>query len=87
MGAVDTPWTLDSTSPGHQFFAITPSDTDALPHITRGIYVGVGGDIAIEDPGETAVVFKNAIAGTIIPVMTRQVNSTNTTATNLVGVY
>lgn len=75
------------TFPGHAF-AITPSDSDDY----KGgivVYVGVGGDVAIvpfQGDGSTAVTFKNLPAGACVPVVARKVMSTNTTATNLVGV-
>jgi hypothetical protein len=66
--------------------AITPSDTTILD--ACAIYVGVGGDVAVMPAGGTsAVTFKNAPAGSVIPLTVVKVMSTNTTATNMVGVY
>ena len=68
--------------------AITPNDSTDLPlGICRAIYVGVGGDISIDDLSGETVVFKNAISGSVIPVQTARVNATGTTATNLVALY
>lgn len=52
----------------------------------RAIYVGVGGDISIVCNGIT-VVYKNAVAGSVIPVNSTNVTTTNTTATDLVALY
>lgn len=76
------------TIPGARFAAITKSDTVNLTYVTRGIYVGVGGDISAEGAiSGTAVVFKGAVAGSVLPLQVTRVNSTATTATDLVGLY
>lgn len=76
------------SAPAGNAAAITPSDSADLSVDARSIYVGVGGDIAlIPIGGRTAVTFKNAAAGSVIPVQTARVMSTNTTATNLVALW
>lgn len=65
--------------------AITPSDTTGFGQC-RGIYVGVGGDVVAVVNG-AAVTFKNAPSGAILPVQATRVNSTSTTATNLIALY
>ena len=68
--------------------AITPSDTVSLPFITRGIYVGVAGNITCVLPNSTtAVTFIGVLAGSILPIQTSRVNSTATTAGSLVALY
>ena len=72
--------------------AITPNDSTDLPlGVCRGIYVGVTGDISIDDlSGEAAgesVVFVGVIGGTVLPVQTARVNATGTDATSLVALY
>lgn len=74
-------------NPAGGFFSITPSDVSNFTQQARGIYVGVGGDIAVVSAQGTVVTFKNAVAGTILPVRCKRVNVTNTTATNLVGLF
>ena len=68
---------------------ITPSDsTDVSPGVCSAIYVGVGGDVAIYSLGSsTPVIFKNAVAGQILPLRARRVLATGTTATNLIALY
>ena len=51
----------------------------------RGIYVGVGGIINLELEDGDTVVFKGAVAGTVIPVRAVEVLSATTTATDLVA--
>lgn len=75
------------TAPGNGFFALTPDDVIDEPNgAFRAIYVGVAGDIAAVGINGVAVTFKNAVAGSIIPIICRRINVTNTTATNLVGI-
>jgi hypothetical protein len=69
--------------------AVTPSNTVALPGgVCRGLYVGGAGDVAavLADQG-AAVTFVAVPAGTFMPVRVFRVNSTGTTATNLVALY
>lgn len=78
-------------------FTITKSDSTIFPNqatsvggaqITKAIYVGGSGDLAVVMNGSTsAITFPGVIGGTILPISVRQVMSTNTTATNIVGIY
>jgi hypothetical protein len=72
-----------------QLRAVTPSDTLDLPSGTcRALWVGGAGDVAlIADRDSAAVTIKAVDAGTILPVRTRRVMSTNTTATSIVALY
>lgn len=69
--------------------AVTPSDTVDLPDWPNrpytGLYVGVTGDVALVQENGVAVTFKAAPAGTVLNLRFRRINSTNTTATNLVA--
>lgn len=68
--------------------AITPHDTNELTHVTRGIYVGAAGDVVVVLFNDsTAVTFKNAAAGSVLPVRAKIVKSTGTTAMNLIALY
>jgi len=65
--------------------AVTPSDTARI-HLV-GLYIGTGGDIAVVPAREGAVAVTLAAvpAGSIIPLAIRQVLSTGTTASGIVG--
>lgn len=67
--------------------AVTPSDSDDLPWLTRGLYIGGDGDVAAVRSDGTAVTFKGLVAGSVLPINARRVNSTNTSATNIVALY
>lgn len=71
---------------GTQAIAVTKSDaTEYYPPIT--LYVGGTGNVAVVDAlGGASVIFTAVPAGTVLPVRVRQVLSTGTTATALVGV-
>ena len=72
-------------APASHAFAISPSDADDLPSVTRALYVGSGGAIAVHMlSGETAV-FTNVASGTVLPLRLRRVLETGTSATDLVG--
>ncbi len=78
--------TTSALESGQNFFAITAHDsTNFTQGTVRGIYVGVGGDVVAINENSTAVTFKNTVAGSVLPIKAIRVNSTNTTATNLVG--
>lgn len=68
-------------------FAITKSDTEELPFVTRRIFVGTGGDVKLAGPDQTdgqAVIYK-AASGSYLYVAARKVLSTGTTASALIG--
>jgi hypothetical protein len=67
--------------------AVTPHDsTNFAAGECRGLYVGVAGDITAIING-VAVLFKGVPQGSILPVRCTRVNSTATTATDMVALY
>lgn len=78
--------TPDSSS--SRFTEITPTDDATFTdQESRAIFVGVGGDINIDDETGTATVHKNVANGAILPLRSRRVRSTSTTATDIVFWY
>lgn len=75
------------SAPARSAVAITPSDVTDLTDVCRGVYVGGPGNIAAVMLTGEVVTFVGAVAGSVIPVRVKRVNSTNTTATNLVALY
>lgn len=64
--------------------AITPSDTAG--NSFRAIYVGGAGNVAVDpESGSGSVTFTAPPVGTIIPIRTKRVLATGTTATLLIG--
>lgn len=74
-------------SPASYAFDVTPHDTNDLSYTTRGIYVGVSGDVKVDMAGSGTVTFVGMAAGVFHPMRVTRVYSTGTTATNIVGVY
>ncbi len=72
-------------SPAYDAFVITPTNAVALATVTRAIYVGTGGDIALTMKSGSAVTLKSVPSGSIVPVRATEVAATGTTASNLVG--
>ena len=67
-------------------FAITTSDSVNLRNVAV-VYVGVSGNIQVTTANGDIVTFSNLNAGSVLPVQVLRVWATNTTATNLVGIY
>lgn len=72
--------------------AVTTSDaTDTTATATKGLWVGVGGDVAVKMVGDgsggTAVTLKNVPSGTYVPGAFIRIMATNTTATNIISFY
>lgn len=74
------------TSPPEHALEIAPSDVAALPHLTRALYVGGTGDLALDLQG-VVVRLANVPAGSFLPLRARQVRATGTTATGIVGFW
>lgn len=70
--------------------AVTPSDTANIPGpnalLTDALYIGGAGIVQAVFQDDIVVPF-TAVAGEIIPVRVKRVNSTGTTATLMVGLY
>ena len=66
--------------------AVTPSDTVNLRDLCRAIYVGVSGNVAVVFPDDTVVTFTAVPVG-ILEVQAKRINSTNTTATDMVALF
>lgn len=74
--------------PGTKLTSITKSDaTDLTSLKIRALWVGGAGDVAVIALNDTAAVtIAGVLAGTLLPIAVVKVMSTNTTATNIVGV-
>ncbi len=81
-------WTLvSSTDTSETIEAITTSDSTDFSASPRAIYVGGAGNISVYTSANTTVVFNNCQAGTVLPIKVKRVNTTGTTATNLIALY
>lgn len=65
--------------------AVTPHDTNELTNVSRAIWVGGAGNMAIVTKEGETVTIPGIPAGTMLWVRAKQVKSTNTTATLIVA--
>jgi hypothetical protein len=87
--------------PARNNIAVTPSDTrdvtnpsgDNAPYYAKALYIGVTGNVAVVASGDksnsgqgTPVIYVSVPVGWF-PIQIRRVMATNTTATNIVGLY
>lgn len=66
-------------------FAVTPSDSVNHPTIARWLWVGTTGNVAVVFPSGNVVTLTSVPTGTLLRVSSIRINSTNTTASNMVG--
>ncbi len=76
------------TDPSRFAVAITPSDSVDIQggQLTRGVYCGGAGNIYAVIGGNT-VAFIGVLTGTVLTIRCSRINSTSTTATNLVALF
>ncbi len=70
-------------SPYSKAVAATPSDSADLPFVTRAVYVGGSGDVAVQLRDGTSVTFTAVPVG-LLKIRAHRVLATGTDATNLV---
>lgn len=63
-------------------FTITPSDVTVIA--AEVLYIGTTGNVAVVTVGGTTITFSNVPVG-ILPIRCTKVMSTNTTASNIIG--
>lgn len=87
-------WT--SSDSGQNAWLIVKSDTTVFPpmatagspiQVTKAVYVGGTGDLNVVMNGGQTVLFSAVQAGSLLPISVKQVLSTNTTATLMIGVW
>lgn len=76
------------SGPATNAVAVTPHDSTNIGSPTRALWIGGAGNISVEMNGVgSAVVFQGIAAGSLLPVSVTRVNSTSTTATQIVALY
>lgn len=80
--------TLLSILKARDFKTVTPSNSTSFTDgLSIGLYLGVAGDVSVVTKAGSTVVLKNLTAGVIHPIPCTRVNSTDTTATDILAVY
>ncbi len=74
-------------SPPEEAAALLPDDAARLPHVTRALYVGAGGDITVEFLSGDVVRLANVQPGSFLPLRIVRLLATGTTAGDLVGLW
>lgn len=72
--------------PAQRPFAINPDDNAPLTYVTKGMYVGFGGDVTLRGvDSEADVTYRNLPDASYIAVRARYVRATGTTASAMIG--
>jgi len=79
--------TADATVSARRATTVITSDTVVYEQPTRGVYVGVGGNVTVEMVSGGIVTFVGVLAGTLLPIQVDRIYATGTTATSLVALY
>jgi len=66
--------------------AVTPADGADLANLARALYVGTTGDVKVDTIDGSTITFKFVPVG-ILPVQTKRVYATGTTASNIVALW
>lgn len=72
------------SNPSGLAFAATPHDSTDESQAGRAFYVGGAGNVSAVGVSGDAVTFTAVPAGAIIPLRVKRINSTGTTATDIV---
>lgn len=79
---------LNSNEPAANAVAVTPNDSTDLTYVSRGIYCGTAGNLAVIMAGNGATVtFVGLAAGSVLSVRASRVMATNTTITSIVNLF
>lgn len=83
----------DLINPANHAVSVTPSDSTSLllngkeQMAPKGLYVGTGGNLAVQFGNAASITFSNVLGGTLLPIRPHKVMSTSTTASNIVALY
>lgn len=76
----------DATVSAYNAIAVTPNDATNLA-VTRGLYVGTGGNVKVTMAYKSVVTFTNVPDGSILPVQVTRVWADLTTASDIIALY
>lgn len=89
MAATDdyASYTTPPYAPCRHIAAVTPNDNADLANVTRFLFVGGAGAIAVVTAGGETVTMTGVAAGSVLPIAVSRVKSTGTTATNIAALW
>jgi hypothetical protein len=73
--------------PASNAAAVTPNDSTDLAAVSRALFVGGAGNIAVTMAGGQSITFTGVTAGAVLPIRVSRILSTGTTATSIVAVW
>jgi hypothetical protein len=85
VSAVDQFNTDDLLAPARNAAAVTPSDSAPLAYVTKKLWVGGAGNLAVIMANGETVTYTSVPAGTYLPIRVSQVKATGTSASNIVA--
>lgn len=74
-------------SPARSASTVITSDSTSLPHVSRALYIGQGGNLSVVMAGGEQVTFEAVPSGSLLPVRVSRVNATDTTANAIVSLW
>jgi len=74
-------------SPAEHAAAVAKSDSTTFADITRAVWVGTGGDLAVLTKGGETVTFANVPDGSLLPIRVSKVLETGTDAADIVRLW
>lgn len=75
------------TAPARDAAAVAPNDAADLAVLPRALFIGQPGDVSARLAGGQTVVFRNIQAGSVLPIRAARVNSTGTTAADILALW
>jgi hypothetical protein len=72
--------------PGEHAEVVTPSDSTDLAVVSRALWIGGAGNIAVTMVSGASVTFSGVAAGTLLPIRVSRVKATNTSASLIISV-
>lgn len=75
-----------NSASGSRHAAVIPSNTVGFGQ-ARALYVGTAGDVNVVDLDGVAAVYKNVASGSTLQIQCQRVNTTSTTATDIIALF
>lgn len=84
---MSSPYDTHHLGPARGGAEVTPNDDADLPRPAWSLYIGTGGDVAIETMDGTELVFAAVPTGTILPIVVKRVLATGTDADDIIALH